>query len=196
MRSTVRNTRAAVVLATVLIALNVGDTRGSAAPKDRVVAGPPSQAFGNLPLNFVANRGQSDARVQYVAQGLGYAFYLTRREIVLAFVNGAPAPPAVRGHTVAMRFVGGDPDVAIDGGRKEGVVSYLRGSDASRWRAELPAYTDVVYRSLWPGVDLHIAGRGGVLKYEFHVASGADPSAIRLAYDGASSLTIARQADC
>src|SRR4051812_41635001 len=133
MRSTVRSIRAAVVLATVLIALNVGDTRGLAASNERVVAAAPSQAFGNLPLNFVANRGQSNARVQYVAQGLGYAFYLTRREIVLAFVNGAPAPPAVPGHTAAMRFVRGDPQVAVDGGSKKGGGGYLPRIDHSRW---------------------------------------------------------------
>jgi hypothetical protein len=190
MRSTVRTTRAAIALATVLVVLNLGNSRGSAAAVHRVLVAPAPPALGNLPLTFVANRGQSDARVQYVAQGLGYAFYLTRREIVLALVKPAAAPSEVRGHAVAMRFVGANPDVAIDGGRRQGMVSYLRGPDASQWRTGLPAYTEIVYRNLWPDVDLHIEGRDGVLKYEFHVAAGADPTAIRLAYDGASSLTI------
>ena len=33
-------------------------------------------------------------------------------------------------------------------------------------------------------------GQGGKLKYEFHVAPGADPSRIRLAYAGAEGLSL------
>src|SRR3984893_4108216 len=33
------------------------------------------KAYANLPLTFVENRGQTDSRVRYSAQGSGYAFY-------------------------------------------------------------------------------------------------------------------------
>src|ERR1043165_7250948 len=105
MRSTVRSTRAAVALATVLVALNLGDTRGSAAPNHRPVAGSPSPAFGDLPLTFVANRGQTDARVRYVAHGPRYAFYLTPRDIVLTFLKGGRVPSG-DGHRSEERRVG------------------------------------------------------------------------------------------
>ena len=62
--------------------------RASAAPtalRDRALA-----AYGKLPLGFVENRGQTDARVRYYASGPRYAFYLTRQEVVLVFVQGAP----------------------------------------------------------------------------------------------------------
>src|SRR5262249_26331398 len=45
-------------------------------------------------------------------------------------------------------------------------------------------------RDLWPHVDLRVHGRAGTLKYEFRVAPGADPAAIRLAYDGAAALSL------
>src|SRR4029077_10525613 len=53
-------------------------------------------SYENLPLAFVANRGQTDGRVEYFAQGPRQAFYLTRDEVVLAFVKGAAAPAAAR----------------------------------------------------------------------------------------------------
>src|SRR4029077_1428539 len=34
------------------------------------------QAYAKLPLAFVENQGQTDARVRYVAEGSQYAFYL------------------------------------------------------------------------------------------------------------------------
>src|SRR5437867_2393038 len=41
-------------------------------------------AYAKLPVAFVENRGQIDSRVQYYAQGNGYAFYLTREEVMLS----------------------------------------------------------------------------------------------------------------
>src|SRR5947209_4779556 len=41
-------------------------------------------AYGNLPLSFEANQGQSDAQVQFLARGHGYSLFLTPSEAVLA----------------------------------------------------------------------------------------------------------------
>ena len=35
-----------------------------------------------------------------------------------------------------------------------GEVNYFRGSDASKWQTGLSRFTQVVYRELWPGIDL------------------------------------------
>ena len=45
----------------------------------------------------------------------------------------------------------------------------------------------MVYRELWPGVDLRFLGQKG-LRYEFRVKPGARLTAIRLAYPGIGDL--------
>src|SRR3989475_11329212 len=40
-------------------------------------------AYGQLPLSFEANQGQSDAQVQFLAHGRGYSLFLTPSEAVL-----------------------------------------------------------------------------------------------------------------
>ena len=71
---------------------------------------------------------------------------------------------------VALRFLGGRPNVEPQGvERAAGVVNDLRGNDPSQWRRGIPQYRDVVYRDLWPGIDLRLRDQSGVLKYEFHV---------------------------
>src|SRR5262249_51946884 len=91
------------------------------------------QAYANLPLAFVENRGTPDTRVRYYGRGSRYAFYLTHEEIILSFVKGSDASsdargstlgapglgprtiattatanaPATRGVTLALRFLGG-----------------------------------------------------------------------------------------
>ena len=52
----------------------------------------------------------------------------------------------------------------------------------------LGTYERLTYRNVWPGIDVAFRGDGGHLKYEFHVAPGADPSQIALRYRGADSL--------
>ena len=46
--------------------------------------------FGKVPLSFEANRGQSDARVDYLSRGKGYTLLLTRDQAVLRLQKGAP----------------------------------------------------------------------------------------------------------
>src|SRR5207247_10544333 len=41
-------------------------------------------AYGNLPLSFEANEGQSDTQVEFLARGHGYSLFLTPNEAVLA----------------------------------------------------------------------------------------------------------------
>jgi hypothetical protein len=47
-----------------------------------------------------------------------------------------------------------------------------------------------VYRELWPGIDMVFRGGAGQLKYEFLLRPGATPADIRLAYGGASGLSV------
>jgi len=52
-------------------------------------------AYGKLPLSFEANRGQTDAHVQFISRGSGYTLYLTATEAVLTLQRplGFGEPP-------------------------------------------------------------------------------------------------------
>jgi hypothetical protein len=50
------------------------------------------QAYGQLPLRFEANVGQTNARVQFLAQGAGYNLFLTGTDAVLALQAPASTP--------------------------------------------------------------------------------------------------------
>ena len=74
-----------------IIAVGVAIWTGSAASARGFAPVPDTRqilnTYAKLPLAFVENRGQTDARVRYYAQGTRYAFYLTRDEVVLSFLN-------------------------------------------------------------------------------------------------------------
>src|SRR6266850_5807262 len=150
-------------------------------------AGRVLDAYARLPVAFVENRGQIDPRVRYYAQGPRYAFYLTRDEVILSFVND----PAAGGLALSLRFRGSNQAVALEGEeRAAGEVNYFHGNDPAGWRTAIPRYAQVTYRELWPGVDLLLREQAGTLKYEFRVRAGVRPADIRLAYAGATGVSI------
>jgi hypothetical protein len=73
--------------------------------------------------------------------------------------------------------------------RAETVYNYYVG-DQSRWRSEVPTYETVAYLGLYEGIDLLTWGRRDSLKYEFHVAPGADYRQIRVRYEGIDGLVL------
>jgi len=167
------------------------------------------EAYRRLPLRFELNQGQADEPVKYVSRGAGYTLFLTPTESVLSLYKEPAAvgssasgrqqlkeggglerrssPTAV----LRMRMVGADAEASITGLEPlAGRVNYLVG-DRARWRTNIPTYGSVSYREAYPGIDLVYHGASdSQLEYDFVVAPGADPKAIRLAFSGAENIRI------
>src|SRR5262245_41431478 len=62
---------------------------GSSPSLDRLLT-----AFGQVPLSFEANVGQTDPAVKYLARGSGYGVFLTPGEAVLSLLTPPPADPS------------------------------------------------------------------------------------------------------
>src|SRR6266481_335719 len=166
------------------------------------------EAYGKLPLSFEENAGQTAQQVRYVSHGAGYELFLTPREAVLALRTRVPLDlsprhrfktmralrEAARARTmtaVRMRLEGANPDAKISGMDKLlKKTNYFIGSDPKKWHSDVPSYSRVKYAGIYPGVDLVFYGNQRRLEYDFVVAPGADPKAIRLNLEGARKLRI------
>jgi hypothetical protein len=80
--------------------------------------------------------------------------------------------------------------VAFGLDKQPGIVNYLIGSDAAKWRTRVPIYSRVKLAGVYPGIDLvtYGAGKDRTLEYDFVVKPGADPKRIRMVVSGARSL--------
>jgi len=159
-------------------------------------------------LSFEENVGQTAQEVRYVSHGAGYELFLTPQEAVLTLrtpVSHDLSPrhrfktmrlfrEALRARkmtAVRMRFEGANPAAQISAtGRLLKKANYFIGSDPKKWRANVPSYARVKYADIYPGVDLIFYGKQRELEYDFVVAPGADPKAIRLNLEGARKLRI------
>jgi hypothetical protein len=141
--------------------------------------------YGQIPLSFEVNQGQSAAAVDYLAHGQGYAVFLSQSDAVLSLTNADGGGNAVR-----MHLVGGDGAAPVEGLDKlAGVSNYLIG-DASQWHTDIPNYGKVEYHQVYQGIDLVYYGNQQQLEYDFRVAAGADPGQIQLSFDGATGAEV------
>jgi hypothetical protein len=143
-----------------------------------------------LSLVFIPNCGQAHPKVSYYAESAKRKIFFTPEEVVFAEANLDEEEQAVKGFALYLRFVGANPTPPE--GRVPGIakVNYFLGADPDRWDAGLPTYEEVIYRNLWPEIDLVFREQGGELKYEFIAHPGADIKNISLSFSGVDDLVL------
>lgn len=153
--------------------------------------------LGIQSITFTENRGQLDNRIAFHVQGRDTAAYFTAQGLTLAFTeqrNTAAQPDSLTARLEPARvqqrwnlkldFLDANPNVRPEGRAATATrISYFHGPQ-TEWQTGLPSYGEIVYRDLWPGIDLVYGGTVNRLKYQFVVRPGADPKQIRLAYRG------------
>jgi hypothetical protein len=169
-----------------------------AAPKENQRT---AKAYGNAPLSFEANQGQSDPSVKFLARGAGYQLSLTSTGAVLSIRRGSAKSrnkqtvkdfpfltnerQSLKEAVVSMRLLGARSDSCVSGEDElPGKVNYLLGNDPRAWRTNVATYGKVRYETVYQGVDLVYYGSQRQLEYDFHLAPGADPRIIRLGFAG------------
>jgi len=100
----------------------------------------------------------------------------------------APGRPSQIRH-VSVRFPGAHETTPGGARRSESVYHYQKGAP-EHWRENVPTFEEVVYPGLYDGIDLKVWGRRDHLKYEFHVAPGADHEQVRVRYEGIRGLSL------
>ena len=181
-------------------------TEPEAAKKTRL-----QERYGKLPLSFEGNQGQTDRRVNFISRGSGYSLFLTPTEAVLrlriadrrsrnelkkGLAAGSRTPSNPKSSVLRMKFVGANPSPQVLGvDELPGKSNYFIGNDPAKWQANVPNYARVKYEGVYPGVDLVYYGNQRQLEYDFVVAPGADPTAIKLALEGVRKMRVDARGD-
>ena len=156
--------------------------------------------FDRLPLSFVPNFGQEDEAVKFQAQGLGGKLFFTPSEVVFSLPNPIKVKEDDKdkirydlhpANVVRIQYQGANENPEVVGiDELPGVVNFLKGNDPSKWIANLPIYSGIAYRELYPGIELRYEGTDGNLKSMFYIAPGTNPSAIVWRYKGAENVSV------
>jgi hypothetical protein len=172
------------------------------------------ELYSAAPAVFVENVGRiTDPTVRYVFRGSGAnIFHTTKGPVFQLFKqekNGQDSKNYRDEHaeflglgrhdkkdiirracSLSMRFIGAKAVRPIGRGKQETKVNYFIGSDPNKWHTDVATFSNVVYPELYDGISLHTFGRRSHLKYEFHIAAGADYRQIVVKYGGADNIKI------
>jgi hypothetical protein len=192
-------------------------------PLDPAQKGQIANAYGQIPLYFIQNDGQMDGKVAFYEKGAGHTTYFTKDGVYLSLTSSSngkdpsqksiaqskpfpsdrkmhPAvPPNVSDHSqelVKLSLLKANPNpkiVAVD--PQEGTVNYLIGKDPAKWRTNVPTFGAVLYKEVYPGIDIKYYGNNRQMEYDIVVKPGVDPSQVRLSYEGIQGLNVTENGD-
>ena len=163
---------------------------------------PPTDSghYGDMPLTFEPNQGQTDSTVRFVARGSGYEALLTPTSatLLLSRLDAAPSANGTGGVVKArhesqtvlrMHLEGAASDAPMTGvSALPGYVNYLRGADPKAWQVGVPTFAATTVHEVYSGIDLKYYGKNRRMEYDFIVAPQAQPSHIRMTIDGAQPV--------
>jgi len=169
------------------------------------------QRLGAFPLSFVENKGQADPAAKFLLRGPRGSIFFTQNEVVFEIFetdsakSKEPADTATgitersgvrKGVVVRVSFPGANPTVAVEGtDGLPGTVNIMRGNDPTAWQTNVRTYASVVYRGLYPGIDLRFSGEHGTLTRTFSVRTDGTVENVRMKYDGIEALEITPDGD-
>jgi len=166
-------------------------------------------AYAQLPLIFETNQGQTDPRVKFLCRGIGYGLFLTGSDTVLTLSRAQPKekPPMAKGvngviasresgDVLRFKLVGANAQSQVEGVEPlPGTSNYFISNDPKKWRTNISQFARVKSDQVYPGINLVYYGRQRRLEYDFQVAPGANPAAIRLVIDGAQKASLNARCD-
>jgi len=144
------------------------------------------RGLAESPLYFEANLGQADTGAKFIARGRDCAMLISPTEAALLFEKSGQT------RNVRLSLIGADARAEISGaGELPGRANYFIGSQSSEWRADVPLFSRVQLKEVYPGIDLiYYAGQSARLEYDFVLQPGANPNRISLRITGADKVRV------
>jgi len=166
-----------------------------------VFSTPPTQqlasAFATLPWAFEPSVGQAGANVKFIARANDATVFLTQHGLELSWARadaaGTGATPASQ-PKLQLEFLGSNREVRARGrSMLRGKTNYLLGRDPRKWLRDVPQYSSVEYRGIYPGIDARFYGGKSGLEYDLAASPGSSLRNVRLRAVGADAIHLDRR---
>ena len=141
----------------------------------------PAKLLESSPIRFEPNSGLQASPIRWTARGRGYSFAFTDRATLLRVAD----------RTVRLAFPGANRRSRFQGEqRQRASTNYFLGlKNNEQKRLSVPAFARLRETGVYRGIDVVYYGNGAELEYDFEIAPGADPSQIRMRFDGADAVS-------
>ncbi|MEO6818157.1 MAG: PKD domain-containing protein [Ginsengibacter sp.] len=172
---------------------------------------------GYSQVQFIENKGQWDAKVKFMSdagdgkfflQDKGYTITQYRPDDVKNLMKknhdlknnidkAADLPEhdtRLKSHAYSVEFLNAQTPEIVPEKTISTVNNYFIGNDPSKWAANCKIYQAVLYKNVYPGIDIrYYMDISNSLKYDMIVHPGADISKIALRYKGINALSLKKK---
>lgn len=166
----------------------------------------PNPIHYSLPLSFEENRGQADSNIGLLGRGAGFSVAFRKNEADFLFAPQSASrtdalqqvavhhTEPISASSLRMKLLDANSLVHIEGVEPlPGTANYFIGNNPANWRTKIPTFARVRYAQVYRGIDLEYYGAEQRLEFDFKLAPGADPAAIRFRLAGARRLSLDQQ---
>jgi len=201
-----------------------GEASDSSVPVEKELKVSIQENYGRLPLYFIENKGQINAKVKFYEKARGHTIYFAQDGVYLSLIkNNVPEDneasasiksqssidnPQSKTSNLQSSIINRQSSIVrlVPLGMQKGVeivaqepqqarFNYFIGNNPEKWRTNVPTCRSVVYKEVYPGIDLKFYGNNRQLEYDIIVKPGADPSCVKLQYQGAEDFEITDKGD-
>ena len=164
-------------------------------------------------VQFIENNGQWDSRVKFMSDAGDGKFFLQDKGYTITQIHpddvkelikknhdlkndkDKPDLPVhdtkLRSHSYSVEFLNAQTPEIVPEKSINTVNNYFIGNDPSKWAANCKIYQVVLYKNLYPGIDIrYYVDASGQMKYDLIVHPGADISNIAMKYKGTNALSL------
>jgi gliding motility-associated-like protein len=153
-------------------------------------------------ITFVENRGQWEKFILYKANVQGGAifiekdkitFHLRDSKVISDYYHGkfGGKDEIIQHHAYQILFKNAlETKKVIPNDKTDEYFNYFQGNDKSKWAGGCRGFEEILYKNIYPNIDLKIYSLGIDLKYDFIIHVGGNMDDIALEYKGLDSLKL------
>lgn len=166
-----------------------------------------SKVLNSLPLIFERNIGQHDEKVQFILNKKECTTFFTDTELVLAFRSNEEIEKEIDSKLIVNSLINNLSEYKVNVlrinfedsnkipqiiGKNEFncKINYFKGDNKSEWKSCIPIYEKLLYKEVYPGIDLLYYGKQTNMKLEFIVQPNKSIDCIKLNFEGADKIEI------
>jgi gliding motility-associated-like protein len=156
------------------------------------------------PVAYVLNAGQWEDHILFKANVSGGYLFAEQNKITFVMSESDKIHHLAEENSIEqldkivlgrfsyqVEFLGAN-DLAIASGQQKLTTyhNYYLGANPTKWKSEVPLYEQVVYREMYPKIDLLLKSKDHLFEYDFILHPGADVKQIKMKYNGVEKPVI------
>jgi hypothetical protein len=150
----------------------------------------PAKLLEGAPIRFEPNSGLQPGPIRWTARGRGYSFAFTDRATLLRVADRTVRLTFPGSHLASSNRPAANPRFQGEQQQRASTNYFLGLKNNDQKRLSVPAFSRLRETAVYRGIDVVYYGNGSEIEYDFEIAPGADPSQIRMRFEGADAVRL------